>query len=164
MNKKNVDVIIVCIASPILIGVYENNTLIEKIEKNGRISDILILQYEYLKSKYEIKSFLYTNSPGSFLSIKLTYLFLCTIKLVKEIHINSIDGFYFNENNPIKGIFSQQFVKKNGKIILEKLKADSIKSKTFKNFHLPDDFDFNSHSKLSNLIEPNYIIPAVIKG
>ena len=58
-----------------------------------------------LKDIYNINSFIYTSSPGSFLSIKLTYLFLRTIHLIENISIKSVDGFYFNGNNPIKGIF-----------------------------------------------------------
>ncbi len=149
---KNVDVVIICVANPLLIGVYYESDLIEAISKEGKISDILIGIYKDIKTRYDIKSFTYTNSPGSFLSIKLTYLFLKTIELLQEIPIKSVDGFYFNENNPIKAVFSKQFIKKNGKITAITQKGEYI----YKSFKLPSYIDIE---KFSNNIEPIYIIP-----
>lgn len=149
---KKVDVVIVCVANPLLIGVYFENKLIESIIQDGKISDILIGIYKDIKSRYEVKSITYTNSPGSFLSIKLTYLFLKTIELLQKISIKSVDGFYFNENNPIKGVFSKQFIKKNGKIRAITQKGNFI----YKDFKLPTHIDIE---KFSKNVEPIYIIP-----
>lgn len=149
---KSVDIVIVCVANPLLIGVYFEGELVETVCEDGKISDILIGIYKGLKNRYSIKSFTYTNSPGSFLSIKLTYLFLKTIELLEEIPIKSVDGFYFNENNPIKAVFSKQFIKKNGKITTITQKGECI----YKSFKLPSHIDIE---KFSNNIEPIYIIP-----
>ena len=89
---------------------------------------------------------------GVFLSIKLTYLFLKTIELLQKISIKSVDGFYFNENNPIKGVFSKQFIKKNGKIRAITQKGSFI----YKDFKLPTHIDIE---KFSKNVEPIYIIP-----
>ena len=149
---KKVDVVIVCISNPLLVGVYFENKLIETISKDGKISDILIGIYKDIKFRYEIKSFTYTNSPGSFLSIKLTYLFLKTLQILEEITLKSVDGFYFNENRPIKGVFSKQFIKKNGKIKAITQKGNFI----YKYFTLPEYIDVG---KFSQNVEPIYIIP-----
>lgn len=153
LNKKKVDIILLVIANPLLIGIYEKDNLIKSFTLDGKISDTLVDWYKGIKGSYDINSFIYTNSPGTFLSIKLTYLFLKTVCLIEGISIKAVDGFYFNENNPIKGIFSQQFVKKNGKIAIEKVQQAN---NTYSEFNLPIHID---KKDFCDDIEPIYIIP-----
>jgi hypothetical protein len=152
---KNIDIVLIPISIPILIGIYEKNNLIETIQINGKTSDILSNIFEDLLHKYNIQNIIYTNTPGSFLGIKLVYIYLKTLSICKNIRIRSIDAFYFNENKPIKGIIGKFFIKdKSNNIKLEKLEDyvdDNI-------FTLPSLINMKNFSVN---IEPIYISPAV---
>jgi hypothetical protein len=102
------------------IGVYENNKLIEIIEKEGMTSDVLPSIFDELLKKYEIDSVIYSKGPGSFMAIKLAYVFFKTLEITKNISLLAQDGFYFNQNSPIKAVGNRFFIKKEGIILLEK--------------------------------------------
>jgi tRNA threonylcarbamoyladenosine biosynthesis protein TsaB len=85
------------------------------------------------------------------MSIKLTYIFLKTLQIVKNISIFAVDGFYFNQNSPIKALRNRFFVKENGTITIKKAKSSN-------NFELPKKLFFKDFSKD---IEPLYILNAV---
>ena len=120
MPRKKVDVVLVALSSPILVGVYENNKLIEKIENEGRSSDVLPSIYKRLFEKYDVVSLSYANGPGSFMSIKVAYVFLRSLSILKTVPLYAVDAFYFNENAPIKAIGKLHFVKIQGKIETQK--------------------------------------------
>ena len=76
---KSVDILFITLASPIQIGVYEDGTLIEKVQSYEKSSDVLPKIFDEISSKYDVKKLLYTNGPGSFMAIKITYIFLKSI-------------------------------------------------------------------------------------
>ncbi len=121
MKKPQVDVVLVALSTPILVGVYENSKLIEKIENEGRSSDVLPVIYKDLFKRYDIASLVYANGPGSFMSIKVAYVFLKSLSILKSIPLFAVDAFYFNANTPIKAIGKLHFVKIQGKIQTRKL-------------------------------------------
>ena len=73
---KEVDILLIALTSPIKIGVYENSKLIESIESEEKSSDILPLIFKDLQEKYRLKKLFYANGPGSFMAIKVAYIFL----------------------------------------------------------------------------------------
>lgn len=83
---KNVDVVCVTLSSPILIGIYEDKKLIETISTEEKTSDILPKIFENILQKYEIKNLFYAKGPGSFMAIKITYLFLKSLSILKKFH------------------------------------------------------------------------------
>ncbi len=148
-----VDIVVLNISNPLKVGIYKNDTLIKEIISEKKTSDVLPIIFEKIKKIYTINSLSYINSPGSFMSIKVTYVFLKTISIVKNIPLFGIDGFYFNNNQPIKAVAKLYFVKISDKIVTKKLDKE-VKS----NFNLPKVLD-KSILKKDN--EPNYIIGAV---
>ena len=120
MPKRKVDVVLVALSSPILIGIYEDGRLIEQMENEGRSSDVLPSIYKELLQKYHINSFVYANGPGSFMSIKVAYVFLRSLSILKSIPLYGVDAFYFNANRPIKAIGKLHFVKIRDKIETQK--------------------------------------------
>ncbi|HHC11338.1 MAG TPA: hypothetical protein ENK79_01730, partial [Campylobacterales bacterium] len=64
----NYSVVIISISSPLLIGVYRDNLLIETIEKNEKTSDILLQVLMNIYSRYNYKKLIYTNGPGSYMA------------------------------------------------------------------------------------------------
>lgn len=151
MQKPSVDLVAITIASPSLFGIYQNNKLIETIKKEGKTSDILPEIMDQLLQKYDIKKIIYTKGPGSYMAIKLSYIFFKTLEIAKNIELYGADGFEFNKNAPIKAVGKSFFVKNNGIITLKKdLKEGE--------FYLPDSLDEISYDKDTS---PLYILNPV---
>ncbi len=148
--------LVISIANPLLVGVYDKgNNLVETFSQEGKTSDILPNIFQNIFSKYGLKSIFYVNGPGSYMAIKVAYIFLKTICIVKNIELKSADGFCFNQNSPIKALGKKYFFNsKNGTIKLDFLKEED----EIKEFLLPDKIDtkiFNQNSL------PNYNLPAI---
>ena len=150
---KKVDLLFITLSSPILIGVYENNKLTDTIISEEKSSDILPKLYSELSSTYEINKLFYVNGPGSFMAIKVAYIFLKSMSILKDIELFATDAFNFNENQPIKAIGKLFFVKISSEIKTQKLEIAPNSS-----FKLPDVLDYNEFSTTSS---PLYGIGAV---
>jgi hypothetical protein len=146
-----IDIVIIPISKPLLIGLYRNNELFEVIESEEMTSDFLPNFFNDILKKYEVKNIIYANGPGSYMAIKLTYIFLKTLQITKNINILSQDGFYFNQNLPIKAIGNRYFIKENDTITI---KSSDVVGK----FELPKVLNY---SDFSDDIEPVYILNAV---
>ncbi len=147
------DVVVIALSSPLLIGIYKDGTLIQTVESDEHTSEALPVIFKDILKKYKIKNIIYANGPGSFMAIKVAYIFLKTLSVINNYTFLSTDAFFFNENRPIKAIGKLCFVKT----------SQSIETQIFKDvpqnsFALPkqikiDDF---SHDTL-----PIYGIDAV---
>ena len=115
------DLVVIALTSPIIIGVYKNKTLIETIKSEKMSSEVLPELFEELLEKYEIENIIYANGPGSFMAIKVSFIFLRTLCIVKNISLLATDAFYFNNNTPIKAVGKLYFVKKGNAIETETL-------------------------------------------
>ncbi len=120
MPKDRVDILLVALSSPILVGVYKDARLIEKIESDERSSEVLPRIYKELLQKYDVKSFIYANGPGSFMSIKVAYIFLRSLGILRDIPLYAMDAFHFNNGRPIKAVGKLHFVKIQDKIETQK--------------------------------------------
>jgi len=138
---KKVDVLLITLSSPILIGIYENRKLIDTIESDEKSSDVLPLIFEKLLKEYEIQKLFYANGPGSFMAIKVAYVFLKSLSVLKGIPLYARDAFYFNENQPIKAIGKLCFVK-----IASEIETQKFQTVPKSNFRLPDELDYNEFS------------------
>jgi len=150
---KSVDFLFVGLSSPIQIGIYENNKLIEIIKSEDKSSDVLPQIYSRIDKKYNIKKLFFANGPGSFMAIKVAYVFLKSMSILKNIPLFAKDAFYFNENAPIKAIGKLYFVK----IGLE-IKTQKLETAPSMEFKLPDVLDYNEFSTTTS---PLYGIGAV---
>ena len=110
------DLVVIALTSPILIGVYKDNELIETIESHEHSSEVLAGIFKSLLRKYEIEHIIYANGPGSFMAIKVSFIFLRTLCIVKKIPLLATDAFYFNNNAPIKAVGKLYFVKNTNAI------------------------------------------------
>jgi tRNA A37 threonylcarbamoyladenosine modification protein TsaB len=150
---KEVDVLLITLTSPILIGVYHNQELIETIESNEKSSDVLPLIFDELLKKYSIEKLFYANGPGSFMAIKVAYIFLKSLSVLKNIPLYARDAFYFNENQPIKAIGKLCFVK-----IASKIETQKFQTVPEVKFRLPNELDYK---EFSTNTAPLYKIGAV---
>ena len=147
MHKQDVDVVVLALSSPIMLGVYKNNSLIDSIVTDEKSSEALPSLYEELERKYSIKNLFYANGPGSFMAIKVTYIFLKSISILKNIPLFATDAFYFNQNSPIKAVGKLYFVK-----ISQAIETKKFDEPLFSEFRLPeilnyDDFDTDTVPK-----------------
>jgi hypothetical protein len=85
------------------------------------------------------------------MAIKLAYVFFKTLEIAKDIKLLAQDGFYFNNNSPIKAVGNSYFVKKEGIITLEK----NLKEGEFK---LPEKLNLEDFSEETS---PLYVLKAV---
>ena len=148
------EVLVISISKPIKVGIYKDGDLIEAIEKEGMTSDILPSIFKEILEKYELKPIVYVNTPGSYMAIKVAYLFLKTVSLSKNIEFFALSGFEFNDNSPIKALGKKYFFNKNGKVIIDFLEEKSIIS----DFKLPKSLD---KTNFSSDTLPIYNLPAV---
>ena len=151
MQKPLVDIVAIVVSKPLLIGIYKDKKLIKIIKKDGMTSDVLPEIFDNLLKEYDINSIVYTKGPGSFMSIKLSFVFFKTLEVAKGIKLFGVDAFYFNNNAPIKANFNSYFVKKEGIISLEKNLEEG-------EFSLPQKLNFNDFSEDT---APLYVIKAV---
>lgn len=149
-----IEILVITISNPLLIGIYKDKELIEKIELDGLTSDKLPFLFKDLGEKFDIKSISYVNTPGSFMSIKIAYIFLKTLCQIKNIEFLAIDGFTFNQNSPIKALGKKYFIKE----------SDSIKVDFLPEFCKIQDFKLPNSIKnieFSKNTLPIYNLPAV---
>ncbi len=145
--------LIISIASPLLVGVYENGKLIETIRSEKKTSDILLPIITEVTGRYQVESMIYTRGPGSYMAIKLTYIMLKTIEIVKDIPCYGCSGFELNGGQPIKAIGNLYFIKEKETIITKKYEQPPLIQ-----FRLPQCIQDLALDEEST---PEYLLPAV---
>ena len=147
------EVVVVSISSPLLIGVYKDGILIDKLKSKEKTSDILLKLLMEIAHKYEYQRVIYTSGPGSYMAIKLTYITLRTLQIIKGIDIDGCDAFSLNSENPIKAMGKLYFIKEKDTIITKKF-DEAVEQW----FELPS---MLSEVTILENNRPLYILPAV---
>ncbi len=111
------------------------------------------LIFKEIEKDYQVLSIFYAKGPGSFMSIKVSYVFLKSYALVKNIPLFATDGFYFNDNAPIKALGKMFFIKEGDNITFDKITPKREGVFKLPKFLKEEDFSLNSL--------PLYILPAV---
>ena len=150
---KKVDIVLIALSNPLLIGIYEDGVLVKKISSYEKSSECLPVIFEELLQTYTIEKLIYANGPGSFMAIKIAYVFLKSLSILKDIPLFATDAFYFNNNEPIKAIGKLCFVKIASQIQTQKLEIVPEPS-----FRLPDRLEYN---EFTTATAPLYMIVAV---
>ncbi|MEA3492409.1 MAG: hypothetical protein U9R27_10970 [Campylobacterota bacterium] len=155
MQKASPDytLLILSISSPLILGVYQNSRLVKRVESDRKSSDILLHLIEEVMDQFPLSRILYTRGPGSYMAIKLTYIILKTIEIVKDIPFYGCSAFAFNGDRPIKAMGNLYFVKEKETIITQKF--DEV---ILQKFALPLSLDGLSIDEVSI---PDYVLPAV---
>jgi tRNA A37 threonylcarbamoyladenosine modification protein TsaB len=150
---KRYELLIISISSPLLLGVYEEDRLIETICSDLKTSEILLPLIKKCLDKYDISKIIYTRGPGSYMAIKLTYIILRTIEIMRGIKCVGCSGFTLNGGEPIKAIGNLYFIKEKETIITKKYEQPvNVK------FTLPQSIQ---DLELDEESIPDYILPAV---
>ena len=148
------EVLVISISNPLLLGIYQDKELIKELEIEGMTSDVLPVTFEKIINEYEISRISYVNTPGSYMAIKVAYVFLKTLAITKNIELMACSGFEFNDNSPIKALGKKYFINSD-----EGIKVDFLDKDTkMADFKLPKRLE-NINFKDETL--PIYNLPAV---
>ena len=135
------------------VGVYQDNKLIKNFITKEHTSEVLPRLFKEILEEFTCKKVCFARGPGSFMAIKITYIFLKTLSITMDIELFATDGFYFNDNKPIKAMRKMYFIKED-----EKITTKIFEEEQNSEFALPKDLKIENFSKD---IEPIYILPAV---
>ncbi len=136
-------------------GLYEGTRLVRIFEREGKSSEELPLIFREILAEYRPVALAYAKGPGSYMAIKVSYLFLKTLSLTLRIPLYAQEGFFFNGGAPIKAAGALYFIKKDGKISTQKWENPKRPSARFV---LPETLDITS---LQTDTAPMYLLPAV---
>ena len=150
---KSYDLLVISIASPLLIGVYEEGRLVETLMSEHKTSEALLPLLQACLKRYTVCRIIYTRGPGSYMAIKLTYIMLKSIEILFGIKCVGCSGFALNEGAPIKAVGNLYFIKEKKTIITKKYEQP-----VDARFLLPQsihDLELDEESV------PDYVLPAV---
>jgi tRNA A37 threonylcarbamoyladenosine modification protein TsaB len=147
------EILIVSISSPLLIGVYKDGRLIENIKSDQKTSEVLLKILTELFNIYNYSRIVYTSGPGSYMAIKLTYITLRSLEILKEIPFDACEAFELNGNTPVKAMGKLYFIKEKETIMTKKI--DEVLEQRFA---LPS---MLSEVTILDNNKPLYILPAV---
>jgi len=153
LPKASVDVVVISITAPLKIGIYRSGELIDSLESMGKSSDELPRLFGRVLKEYNVAGIYYAKGPGSFMAIKIAYVFLKTVSVAKGIPLYASDAFVFNRNAPIKSIGKNYFVKTAHGIEITRVETPAACQ-----FELPSRLDRKLFSEDAT---PMYIVPAV---
>ena len=118
--SHNYRVVVISLSSPLLVGIYLDDILIKTITSSQKTSEALVPILKDVLDNFDVKEIIYANGPGSYMAIKLTYIILETIHIIKDITIRASSAFEFNSNKPIKAMGNLYFIKEKETIITKK--------------------------------------------
>ncbi len=134
-------------------GLYKEGKLFKSYKSDKKTTVVLPEIFQEITSLYDITALYYAKGPGSFMAIKVSYVFLKSFAIAKNITLKAVDGFYFNNNAPIKALGKTYFVKEGNNITF-----GTMSLKKNGEFYLPKSLN---HQDFSDEILPLYILPAV---
>ena len=152
-HSPNYQLLIISISTPLLVGIYKDSILIDSFESEKKTSEILLPLLDKCIEKYPLSSIIYTRGPGSYMAIKLTYIMLKSIEIIRGIKCLGCSGFALNGGQPIKAIGNLYFIKEKETIITKKYEQPILVK-----FTLPQsihDLELDEEST------PEYLLPAV---
>ena len=150
---QKAEILVIALVSPILTGVYRDGLLAASFTDEGMTSDVLALRMKPLLQQYDVTALYYAKGPGSFMAIKLAYVFLKTLAITKGIPLYASDGFSFNGAAPIKATGKRYYVKEGQTIKTCLLSQPQTGKFALPPYLKPEGFTTDS--------EPLYIAPAV---
>lgn len=133
-----------------MFGIYKNNLLVKSITSYEKASEFIPKILQELLQDFTFDELIYANGPGSFMGIKISYVSLSTLSIVRNIPLFAISAFELNNNQPISAHKEMCFVKKGDEIFLEKATSGE--------FVLPLNLS-KLNKKNDNL--PFYFLPAI---
>jgi len=151
MQKALHSIVLYSSTAPFLAGLYKEGVKIEEFRSEEKTSEVIYSYFKEMLKNFDIDTIYFAKGPGSFMSIKITYIFLKTLSISKGIKLKATDSFYFSQNNLIRASKNSFFSKKEDTITLTK--NEEIPLIALPSYINIDDF--------SDDCEPFYYLPPV---
>jgi tRNA A37 threonylcarbamoyladenosine modification protein TsaB len=119
MNAASPETLLVInpVAVPMQFALYRNGRLSESWESPGYASERLLPELERIMERERPERIFYVSGPGSQMGIKLTYITLRTLEMLRGIPFEGISAFSLNGGRPLKAMGRLYFVKEKETII-----------------------------------------------
>lgn len=111
------------LSKPLMLGIYEKNQLIKQYESQKRASEAIPELLQEVLQSFKLERLIYANGPGSYMGIKISYVSLKTLSIVKNIPLFATSAFTLNNFSPIAANNHFCFVYDEGEISLQKTVA-----------------------------------------
>lgn len=123
------------VGKPTLIGIYAKIqahwNLVESYEITYPLSDGLVPLFVNLCKKGIVFDSLYfVRGPGSFMALKLIYLFAKTLEIAQNVKLYATHAFYFNKNSPIKAYGNYYFIYGSQKLCKSQCSKENLIPRT----------------------------------
>ena len=162
------DLLLISVDSPILLGIYEGQRLVQSYERAGKFSDTLPQLFSEILRKVRkntpTPNIYYANGPGNFSAIKLTHIFLQTLSITQNIRLFCADAFHFSDSKFINAYGKVHFYKDSARDSMADsakcgaIRTTALDSKHPNSFTLPQRLDLHIFSENC---APLYVLPAV---
>ncbi|MDR3347856.1 MAG: hypothetical protein LBN32_04505 [Helicobacteraceae bacterium] len=150
----DVTVLLISAAQPAKLAVYDDRfACIERLENALPLSEWLYGAMKSIVQRYNVARVAYARGPGSFMGLKLGYLFMRSFSLAARIPFVAASSFDLTSGAPIKAHGKRWFVIKDGAIAIE-----SFETPPADRLLLPDQLDM---SMFSGAVLPEYVLNAV---
>ncbi|TLD83579.1 hypothetical protein LS70_004945 [Helicobacter sp. MIT 11-5569] len=117
---------------------------------------------ELQKQGIEFDTLYFVRGPGSFMALKLIYLFAKTLEIAKGIKLYAAHAFHFNKSTPIKAYGNCYFVREDNVEVENNTYGIAIKNydtlPKLEPFSLPEVLDT---SLFDTNLKPLYLLPPV---
>jgi hypothetical protein len=125
LQKQKIKLLLLSAKSPFLVGIYDeaNELLEQRTLHDAKASDVLPVLIEELLGLYEPTALFYANGPGNQMSIKISFVCLKTLSIVKNIPLKASSSFSFNGFTPIELTNKRFFCFENGNIIVSHIEG-----------------------------------------
>ncbi|WP_245944272.1 MULTISPECIES: hypothetical protein [Helicobacter] len=163
---------------PTLVGIYSCIQKIWKLTQSHLItqplSEGLVPLFMDLRAQgITFESLYFVRGPGSFMALKLIYLFAKTLEITQNVKLYATHAFHFNENFPIKAYGNCYFIQADStnqsnthesKTLDKEAKELNIHLQSFhtppqrKPFVLPDILDL---TLFNTQLKPLYLLPPI---
>lgn len=108
------------LAKPVNLGLYKDDILFEEFTSEEKASEFVPKILAEILDKFTLKRLIYANGPGSYMGIKISFLALKTLSIVKQIPLFAVSAFELNDFSPIRANNNLCFIYENGEILLKK--------------------------------------------
>ncbi|GHV10482.1 glycoprotease [Campylobacterota bacterium] len=151
---RSVSLLLLSATRPTRLAIYgEDGGVIEQFQSDLPLTESLYDAIKAFDEAYAIERVLYARGPGSFMGLKLGYLFLRSFALGRGIDFLAADSFALSGGAPIHSHSKRWFVLENGSAAIR-----SFDSAPAEVLSPPERLDLTLFSAET---APNYILSAV---
>ncbi|MGE4295437.1 MAG: hypothetical protein AB7E49_07045 [Campylobacterales bacterium] len=154
MPKSPVFVLLVSASRPMRLAVYDlGGNRLELHESDAPATESFYPFFKTIDDRYDIARVAYARGPGSFMGLKLGYVFLQSFAMARRIPFASVSSFALTRGAPVQAHGKRWFVLEGGEVSVRAFETPPQAA-----LLPPEQIDF---SIFEAACEPEYLMPAV---